>query len=61
MYINKIDIHFLDCIANLQKCVAFSDVTQGKSNPAEIIGLCIKKKTCLKMTSIDSNNVYFYK
>ena len=30
---NKIATHFEDCIANLQKCVAFSDATHGKSNP----------------------------
>ena len=28
--------HLKDCIANLQKCVAFSDPTHGKSNPAKI-------------------------
>ena len=33
MQSNKIVTKFQDRIANLQKCVAFSDVTLDKSNP----------------------------
>ena len=39
MHSNKIATHFQDCIANLQKCVAFSDMTHGKLNPASIQSL----------------------